>query len=186
MFEMYKSSRKKISEEQYRKLKEYCLQSENGVVTDYRLIREMAFSKSKEFVVRMEQMNENEIYIVKKSVWNGITYESSNHITKEECEKLIKGDREWMADSDRPIVNSLYLQMKYNNASPKLICEYMEEICSENGSRKKMIFTYGYLSTRKHLEGFFDMNAELSGRNKGVYTEIHSEITAPSFLLQLT
>ncbi len=186
MFEMYKSRKRKITEEQYGVLKEYYTKSDKEVHIDYRLVREISFSKNKEFVVRMEQMNENDIYIVKKSVWNGITYESSNKITKDECQKLISGDVEWMNNQERAIVYSLYLQMKYNKTAPKLVAEYMKETCMGIGSREKIIFTYGSSETKKHMESFFDINAKMEAKGKSIYSEMQSEITAPSFLLQLT
>lgn len=184
MFEMYKSKKKKMSEDQYALLKKYYL-DEGSMGIDYKLVREVIFSKTREFTIRMEQMNFDEIYVVKKSKWNGITYESSNKITEQECRDLLKGNISWMENQERPLVNNLFLQMKYNKARPKLIKECMEETCIQKNSKEKAVFTYGTACSKTNVEGFLDYDIELGHISYGILADVQTEIQTPSFLLQL-
>ena len=51
----------------------------------------------------------------------------SEKITKEECEKIINGDIEFLRDSNKKLFIDLYSEMKGNLLRPKTIVDYTRE-----------------------------------------------------------
>ncbi len=186
MFEMYKSKKQKLSEEQYILLKKSYLGFDVSAEVDYNLIREIVFSKNNEITIKMNQLNSEEIFIEKKSEWNGIKYESRDKISKEECQSILLGDIKWMEESDRPIIHSLYLQMRYNKVKPKLVREYMEETCLDRNGKKRVIFNYGNSWSKKKLHDFFDGNTEFESKNNNITASIQTSISVPDTFFTLS
>ena len=67
------------------------------------------------------------IKLEKKSKVNGLCLKESVRVTKEECEKIISGDIEWMKYIDKELLNELYSKMQYQRIKPKTIVDYIRE-----------------------------------------------------------
>ncbi|CDM69044.1 hypothetical protein CM240_1886 [Clostridium bornimense] len=67
------------------------------------------------------------IKLEKKSKVNGLCLKESVRVTKEECEKIISGDIEWMKYIDQKLLNELYSKMQYQRIKPKTIVDYIRE-----------------------------------------------------------
>lgn len=67
------------------------------------------------------------IKLEKKTKVNGLCSKISERVTKEECEKLINGDIEWMKNSNKGLVVELYEKMKFQQLRPKTIVDYIRE-----------------------------------------------------------
>ena len=186
MFEMYKSKKQKLSEEQYILLKKSYLGLDVSAEVDYNLIREIVFSKNNEITIKMNQLNNEEVFIEKKSEWNGIKYESRDRISKEECQSILLGNIDWMEESNRPIVHSLYLQMRYNKVKPKLVREYMEETCLDRNGKKRVVFNYGNAWSKKKLLDFFDGNTDFESKNDNITACIQTSISVPDTFFTLS
>ena len=63
----------------------------------------------------------------KKTKINGLCLKESVRVTKDECEKIISGDIEWMKHVDEELLNELYSKMQYQRIKPKTIVDYIRE-----------------------------------------------------------
>ena len=67
------------------------------------------------------------IRLEKKMKTNNATSKISCMITKEEAEKIVAGDLEWMLSSNRALLVELYAKMKFMQLKPKTIVDYDRE-----------------------------------------------------------
>lgn len=79
------------------------------------------------FRIRYYDEDTSFIKLEKKTKVNGFGNKLSAPMTKEECEKLIAGDTEWMRSSECPLVLELYAKMKFQLLRPKTIVDYIRE-----------------------------------------------------------
>ena len=75
---------------------------------------------------RIRYYNGDTSYIVleKKSKYNSLCGKKSVRITKEECQRIMDGDIDWMLESDRPLCQELYAKMRSQLLRPKVIVDY--------------------------------------------------------------
>lgn len=79
------------------------------------------------FRIRYYNSNTELIHLEKKSKINGLGTKFSTKLTAEEAQAIVDGDFEWMADSDRPLVQELYSKMMSQGLRPKTIVDYTRE-----------------------------------------------------------
>lgn len=79
------------------------------------------------FRIRLYNNDDSFIRLEKKTKINTLSSKISCHVTKEECEKIIAGDIEWMRDSKRALLLELYTKIKYQQLRPKTIVDYDRE-----------------------------------------------------------
>lgn len=85
------------------------------------------YSKREKFRIRYYNDNFNFIRLEKKSKINGLCTKFSAQITKDECEKILNNDIEWMLNSNRPLIQELYFKMKSQILKPKTVVDYTRE-----------------------------------------------------------
>ena len=83
--------------------------------------------KRHKFRIRFYNDNHEFIRLEKKSKIRGLCLKDSEEITKEECEKIINGDIEFLRDSNKKLFIDLYSEMKGNLLRPKTIVDYTRE-----------------------------------------------------------
>jgi len=83
--------------------------------------------KRDKFRIRFYNNNHEFIRLEKKSKIRGLCLKDSEKITKEECEKIIKGDIEFLRDSNKKLFIDLYSEIKGNLLRPKTIVDYTRE-----------------------------------------------------------
>ncbi|MDO5844254.1 MAG: polyphosphate polymerase domain-containing protein [Methanocorpusculum sp.] len=79
------------------------------------------------FRIRLYNNYESFIRLEKKTKINTLSSKISCFVTKEECEKIISGDIEWMRESKRALLLELYTKMKYQQLRTKTIVDYDRE-----------------------------------------------------------
>lgn len=85
------------------------------------------YSKREKFRIRYYNDNFNFIRLEKKSKVNGLCTKFSAPLTKDECEKILNNDIEWMLNSNRPLIQELYFKMKSQILKPKTVVDYTRE-----------------------------------------------------------
>lgn len=85
------------------------------------------YSKREKFRIRYYNDNFNFIRLEKKSKINGLCTKFSAPLTKDECEKILNNDIEWMLSSNRPLIQELYFKMKSQMLKPKTVVDYTRE-----------------------------------------------------------
>lgn len=75
---------------------------------------------------RIRYYNDDFSYIVleKKSKRNSLSFKISCRLTRDECESILAGDIEWMAESERPLLREFYAVQTTQLMRPKTIVSY--------------------------------------------------------------
>ena len=76
------------------------------------------------FRIRYYNGDTSFIVLEKKSKINGLCAKENCLITKEEAQKIVDGNYEWMTKSDRPLCLELYSKMLSQGLRPKTIVDY--------------------------------------------------------------
>lgn len=84
-------------------------------------------NRREKFRLRYYNNNTKLIRLEKKSKRNNLCSKLDCTITKEECEKLISGDIEFLKISNKPLFLELYSKMRSQGLVPKTIVDYTRE-----------------------------------------------------------
>ncbi len=76
------------------------------------------------FRIRIYNGDDSFISLEKKVKREEFTQKLQARITREECDKIVSGDIDWMLDDGRGVVAELYAQMRGQNLRPKTLVEY--------------------------------------------------------------
>ncbi|MGO1580170.1 MAG: polyphosphate polymerase domain-containing protein [Peptoniphilaceae bacterium] len=79
------------------------------------------------FRLRLYDNNSSFIKLEKKSKIKGICFKETTIIKKDECERLIHGDRKVLKENGSPLCLELYTKMNYEQLRPKNIVDYNRE-----------------------------------------------------------
>ena len=79
------------------------------------------------FRIRYYNGDTSVIRLEKKAKRDGLGAKFSARLTKEEAQKIVDGDIDWMMDSGRPLVQELYCKMRTQCLKPKTIVDYTRE-----------------------------------------------------------
>lgn len=83
--------------------------------------------KRAKYRIRYYNYNDSFIQLEKKIKDGNACIKVSETITREEAEKIISGDIEWMRECDRPLLNELYVKMHNDGLKPSTIVEYTRD-----------------------------------------------------------
>ena len=116
---------------------------------------------------RIRYYNDDFSYIKleKKSKIYGLCNKLSEAVTKEECERIIQGDIEWMRESKRGLLLELYTKMKYQQLRPKTIVEYTREPFVYQTGNVRITFD-SKVRTGINSKDFFDLEAPTVAANE--------------------
>ena len=79
------------------------------------------------FRIRFYNFDTSLIHLEKKSKLNGLGTKYSAPLTKEETQKIVDGDIDWMIDSPHSLIQELYCKMHYQGMRPVTIVDYTRE-----------------------------------------------------------
>ena len=79
------------------------------------------------FRIRYYNGDTSHIRLEKKTKLNGLGNKQSALLTAEEARRIVCGDIDWMAETDRLLVRELYVQMKSGGLRPRTIVDYIRE-----------------------------------------------------------
>ncbi len=84
-------------------------------------------NKREKFRIRYYGTDTSFIRLEKKSKINGLCNKQSVPITKEECQKIIDGDIDFLLSSNEELFRELYAKMHFQLLRPKCIVAYTRE-----------------------------------------------------------
>lgn len=84
-------------------------------------------SRREKFRIRCYNGDFSLIHLEKKSKVDGLGNKQSAVLSAREAEQLLRGELDWMPDSNRPLVQELYRKMKTQLLCPKTIVDYTRE-----------------------------------------------------------
>ena len=84
-------------------------------------------NRREKFRIRYYNGNTDQIHLEKKSKWNGLGTKDRVLITADEAQRIVDGDLTWMIESERSLVQELYVKMNSQGLRPKTIVDYTRE-----------------------------------------------------------
>lgn len=114
------------------------------------------------FRIRFYNHNHSFIRLEKKSKSNGLCYKSSATLTKEECEKILNGDIEFLKDSNKDVLKEFYCKLRYQCLKPKTIVDYTREAYIFNAGNVRITFDYN-IKSGLYSTNIFDPNLPTLG-----------------------
>jgi hypothetical protein len=83
--------------------------------------------RREKFRVRRYLDDDAWLSLEKKTKQNSLSGKQSARLTRDELERLLRGDLDWMPNASRPLVAELYSKMKSELLRPKAIVDYIRE-----------------------------------------------------------
>ncbi len=84
-------------------------------------------SYREKFRIRIYNAEDSFIRLEKKIKKNGMCRKEEQRLTREEAERLIAGDVEWLKEREEPLLKDLFYQSRVKGIKPKTIVEYTRE-----------------------------------------------------------
>ena len=94
------------------------------------------------FRIRYYNGDTSVIHLEKKSKRAGLGTKFSAALSREEAQRIVDGDPDWMMDSGRPLVQELYCKMRYQGLCPKVIVDYTREPFIYRPGNVRVTFDY--------------------------------------------
>lgn len=92
------------------------------------------------FRIRFYNDDDSFIRLEKKSKMNSLCKKESIEIARDECEKIIKGDLQFLLLSEKKLFNELYYKMKTQLLKPKTIVDYNREAYTYKAGNVRITF----------------------------------------------
>ena len=155
--------------------------------TDKALMEKInGFNNREKFRIRFYNHNHSFIRLEKKSKSNGLCYKSSAPLTKEECEKILNGDIEFLRDSNDNVLKEFYCKLKYQCLKPKTIVDYTREAYIFNAGNVRITIDSN-LKSGLYSTNIFDANLPTLGLidEKPIILEIKYDNFLPDIIRDL-
>ena len=110
------------------------------------------------FRIRYYNGDTSLIHLEKKSKHNSLGTKYDALLSADEAQKIVDGDTGWMLSSDRPLVQELYVKMKYQGLRPKTIVDYTREPFIYGPGNVRVTFDYD-IRTGLSCTDFLNPNA---------------------------
>lgn len=94
------------------------------------------------FRIRYYNGDTSVIHLEKKSRRAGLGTKFSAALSREEAQRIVDGDPDWMMDSGRPLVQELYCKMRWQGLRPKVIVDYTREPFIYRPGNVRVTFDY--------------------------------------------
>ena len=94
------------------------------------------------FRIRYYNGDPSLIHLEKKSKRAGLGTKYSADLTKDEAQRIVDGELDWMMSSGRPLVQELYCKMRYQGLRPKTIVDYTREPFIYRPGNVRVTFDY--------------------------------------------
>ncbi len=94
------------------------------------------------FRIRFYNGDTSVIHLEKKSKRAGLGTKYSADLTRDEAQKIVDGDLDWMMGSGRDLVQELYCKMRYQGLRPKTIVDYTREPFIYRPGNVRVTFDY--------------------------------------------
>lgn len=136
------------------------------------------------FRIRMYNNDPSFIRLEKKSKIKNLTSKVSASITKEEVQKIINGEYEWLLKSEVPLKIELYSKIKKQLLKPKTIVQYIREPFIYSAGNVRVTFDQEIKSGGKKID-FFNKGLPLIETTEEIILEVKYDGFLPDFIRSL-
>lgn len=81
-----------------------------------------------QYYLCVKNQDETQIYLEKKYIQNRIWHRACAQMSREECERILRGDIQWMQGHKEALFEDFYLQATLNHLSPGNAAVYRQEV----------------------------------------------------------
>lgn len=133
-YTMYYEEQQQMSSEQYGQLKQVLMLREPKQKFEVFSLRKLRFNGAEsndaipQYYLCVKNQDENQIYLEKKYIQNHIWHRACVRMSREECERILRGDIQWMKGHKEVLFEDFYLQATLNHLSPGKVIEYQREM----------------------------------------------------------
>lgn len=139
-YAMYQEESSIVTNEKYEQMKNSVLKENPKRTLEEFQLRKLQFIGSESdavpnFFLCVKNQDENQIYLEKKYIQNRIFYKKCTKLTREEYERIYRGDLEWMRNHRNALLADFYLQVTLNHLRPGYLTESRREMmhCKKEG-----------------------------------------------------
>ena len=136
-------------------------------------------NRREKFRIRYYNGDTSFINLEKKSRLDGVGTKYGARLTYDQAEAIVKGDTDWMMDTDNSLIQELYCKMKYQGMRPKTIVDYTREPYIYGPGNVRVTFDY---NIRTGLSCTDFLNTECITIPAGDYSPIILEVKWDEFL----
>lgn len=134
------------------------------------------------FRIRCYNRDESFIRLEKKSKINGLCNKLQARLTREEAERIIHGDIEWMKDSGRALVVEFYAKMRFGLLKPKVIVDYTREPYIFKAGNVRITFDYNIKTGLANLNMFDFDEPTVTAQAESILLEVKYDEFLPEVI----
>lgn len=143
-------------------------------------------NRREKFRIRFYNGDDSVIKLEKKSKVNGLCSKVSVSITREETEKIIAGDVEWMSGcADRPLLMDLYTKMKNELLRPKTIVDYQRRPYVFQPGNVRVTIDYNIRTGLMNSQIFEDSTATIPAGDTTILLEVKYDAFLPQVMADI-
>ncbi len=165
----YTEVTKNITQAEYNKTQEEYILSKSPekymISLPIRVLMFQSVEENPQFTYYFYEENRDELYLIQRQRKYGVVDKTKFSITKEQGQKILDGDYQFLLESDNPSFNSLYFQFTVNQLRPTYKKECIRKIFHQNRFLDEIV-DISIVRTPYSEEGFFtDQPAKLKAVN---------------------
>lgn len=142
-------------------------------------------NKREKFRIRFYNYDTNFIRLEKKSKINGMCSKVSTRITRDQSERLINGDYDFLRDAGDMLFLDLYSKMQYQVLRPKSIVDYQREAYVYPIGNVRVTIDYD-IRTSININNFFDRQLLTVPVTNNTILEIKYDEFLPQIISDIT
>ena len=132
-YTIYYEEQQQIDKEEYAKLKQQILLREGERKFESYTLRKLKFSGNDaegapQYYLCVKDQSEQQTYLEKKYIQNHIWHRACAKVDRKDCERILRGEIDWMKESKEALYRDFYLQATLNHLSPGRVIEYQREL----------------------------------------------------------
>lgn len=134
------------------------------------------------FRIRYYNHDPSLIHLEKKSKVSGLGTKYSTVITKENAQRIVNGEIDWMADSEQSLIKELYLKMRYQGMAPKTIVDYTREPFIFGPGNVRVTFDYDIRTGLRSTDFLNPDCVTIPAADAGIILEVKWDEYLPSII----
>ncbi|UFJ41052.1 polyphosphate polymerase domain-containing protein [Brevibacillus humidisoli] len=109
----------------------------------------------KKYRIRIYNVSDRVIKLERKSKWNEYVMKESADLTREQVERLLNGEIDWLGSSGHPLMSDFYRDLKHEVMRPSVIVDYTREAYVDELTNSRITLDKG-LAAAFHAVDLFD------------------------------
>jgi len=146
-------------------------------------------NKREKFRIRFYNFNEDYIMLEKKSKINGLCNKQQTPVTKDEVQRILNGDIDWMLSPDgqntditRPLLIELYSKMRFQGLLPKTLVDYTRDVFIYEPGNVRITLDYNIRTGISSTDFFNPLAVTVPAGDSGIILEVKWDEYLPDII----